>query len=172
MGRRAKKAPVKTKKRAILAKRFKCPFCANDETVECKMDLRAGVGSLACRLCAASYQMPIHHLHEPIDVFSEWLDDCEAAQQGRPTGEEQQPTGRGGAMNNSRSSSGGPRYSGPPEDESDEDDLGEASGLSKTRKGSRADEEERPKKKQATGERNASYTELGLDDSDDDSDED
>lgn len=23
--------------------------------------------------------MPIHHLSEPIDVFSEWLDDCEAA---------------------------------------------------------------------------------------------
>ena len=27
--------------------------------------------------------MPIHHLHEPIDVFSEWLDDCEAAAQGK-----------------------------------------------------------------------------------------
>ncbi len=26
--------------------------------------------------------MPIHHLHEPIDVFSEWLDDCEAAERG------------------------------------------------------------------------------------------
>ena len=37
------------------------------------------IGSLNCRLCGANYQMPIHHLHEPIDVFSEWLDDCEAA---------------------------------------------------------------------------------------------
>jgi transcription elongation factor Elf1 len=62
-----------------LAKRFKCPFCANEDTVECKMDLKALIGSLRCRLCAAAYQMPIHHLHEPIDVFSEWLDDCEAA---------------------------------------------------------------------------------------------
>lgn len=44
------------------------------------MDSKAGIGSLSCRLCGASYQMPIHHLHEPIDVFSEWLDDCEAAQ--------------------------------------------------------------------------------------------
>ena len=26
--------------------------------------------------------MPIHHLHEPIDVFSEWLDACEAAEKG------------------------------------------------------------------------------------------
>jgi transcription elongation factor Elf1 len=62
-----------------LAKRFKCPFCANDDTVECKMDFKINIGSLHCRLCGASYQMSIHHLHEPIDVFSEWLDDCEAA---------------------------------------------------------------------------------------------
>jgi len=46
------------------------------------MDLGKGVGSLSCRMCSASYQMPIHHLHEPIDVFSEWLDDCEAAERG------------------------------------------------------------------------------------------
>jgi transcription elongation factor Elf1 len=43
------------------------------------MDRSKGIGSLSCRLCGASYQMPIHHLSEPIDVFSEWLDDCEAA---------------------------------------------------------------------------------------------
>ena len=47
------------------------------------MDFKQGIGSLACRLCGAAYQMPIHHLHEPIDVFSEWLDDCEAAQNPR-----------------------------------------------------------------------------------------
>jgi transcription elongation factor Elf1 len=46
------------------------------------MDLKAGTGSLSCRICSASYQMPIHHLHEPVDVFSEWLDDCEAAERG------------------------------------------------------------------------------------------
>lgn len=82
MGRRAKKAPVQTKKRPTLAKRFKCPFCANDDVVECTMKLREGTGSLNCRICDASFQMPIHHLHEPIDVFSEWLDACEAAEKG------------------------------------------------------------------------------------------
>jgi transcription elongation factor Elf1 len=75
---------VVTKRRPKLAKRFKCPFCANDDTVECKMDFKLGIGSLNCRLCGASYQMPIHHLNEPIDVFSEWLDDCEAAAVGAP----------------------------------------------------------------------------------------
>lgn len=46
------------------------------------MKLREGTGSLNCRICDASFQMPIHHLHEPIDVFSEWLDACEAAENG------------------------------------------------------------------------------------------
>ncbi|GAX27144.1 hypothetical protein FisN_13Lh303 [Fistulifera solaris] len=84
MGRRAKKAPVVTKKRPKLSKNFKCPFCANQDTVECKMDFKAGIGSLSCRLCSAAFQMPIHHLHEPVDVFSEWLDECEAAQNPPP----------------------------------------------------------------------------------------
>lgn len=29
MGKRAKKAPVQTKKKQTLARQFKCPFCAN-----------------------------------------------------------------------------------------------------------------------------------------------
>lgn len=74
---------VVTKKRPKLSKNFKCPFCANQDTVECKMDFKAGIGSLSCRLCSAAFQMPIHHLHEPVDVFSEWLDECEAAQNPR-----------------------------------------------------------------------------------------
>ena len=69
-----------TKKRPTLAKRFKCPFCSNENAVECAMDRKNAIGKLNCRLCGASYQMGIHNLHEPIDVFSEWLDDCEAAE--------------------------------------------------------------------------------------------
>lgn len=80
------------------------------------MDFKRGVGSLTCRLCGASYQMPIHHLHEPVDVFSEWLDDCEAAAR------QQQPGGNGGG--------GGavPRY----QEDDDNDDLPEASGLGRS----------------------------------------
>jgi transcription elongation factor Elf1 len=148
---------VQTKKRATLSKRFKCPFCANDEVVECKMDFRAGIGSLACRLCAASYQMPIHHLHEPVDVFSEWLDDCEAAAQGR------QPTQEVQAM---------PRY----ESEEEDEDLPEASGLavgsSKKKKTSASGAAAAGgKKNEDKGEARPSYTDLGLDDSDDSDDD-
>eukprot|EP00934_Nitzschia_sp_Nitz4_P002417 Nitzschia sp. Nitz4//scaffold37_size175936//56302//56865//NITZ4_002038-RA/size175936-processed-gene-0.182-mRNA-1//1//CDS//3329549764//2412//frame0 len=147
MGRRAKKAPVQTKKRPTLSKRFKCPFCANEDTVECKMDFRAGIGSLACRLCAASYQMPIHHLHEPVDVFSEWLDDCEAAAQGRT--DEGHAAPAGGPMV--------PQYN----DESDEEAAAAPAKASSSNAKS---------KKSSAKSNKAAYSELGLDDSDDDSD--
>jgi transcription elongation factor Elf1 len=147
MGRRAKKAPVQTKKRVKLSKRFKCPFCANEDTVECKMDFRAGVGSLNCRLCAAAYQMPIHHLHEPIDVFSEWLDDCEAAANpGRQDGSE-----------------GVPRYQ---DEDEEEDDIPEGSGLAQI-----SNERSSPKSSSHGGGQRETYETLGLDDSDDNDEE-
>lgn len=151
MGRRAKKAPVQTKKRPTLAKRFKCPFCANDQVVECKMDFRAGIGSLECRLCGASYQMPIHHLHEPVDVFSEWLDDCQAAEQQQQGGGAAEP-----AVN---------QYDEEEEDE--DDDLGEPSVFARqTEAAAPSGTAASPKEKQSTEK--PSYSALGLDDSDDD----
>eukprot|EP00585_Thalassiosira_rotula_P019789 CAMPEP_0196208576 /NCGR_PEP_ID=MMETSP0912-20130531/9125_1 /TAXON_ID=49265 /ORGANISM="Thalassiosira rotula, Strain GSO102" /LENGTH=152 /DNA_ID=CAMNT_0041483391 /DNA_START=117 /DNA_END=575 /DNA_ORIENTATION=+ len=146
MGKRAKKAPVQTGRKQTLAKRFKCPFCANEDVVECKMDLSKGVGSLACRVCSASYQMPIHHLHEPIDVFSEWLDDCEAAERGEVA------AASSSSSKNRREDevhdTGRDHYSGDEEEE--EDDLPAASGL---------------KRRGAEGGRKGGQTDLGLDDS-------
>lgn len=167
MGRRAKKAPVQTKKRQTLAKRFKCPFCANEEVVECKMDFRQAIGSLLCRLCGASYQMPIHHLHEPIDVFSEWLDDCEAAALGKPTGQAAAALAATEAANNR------PEYD---ISDDEDDEIDEAPALPSKRSNT-------PSKKKKLGKNKnnhhrddsppaaaTNYANLGLDDSDDDSD--
>ena len=113
------------------------------------MDLKVGLGKLDCRLCGASYQMPIHHLHEPIDVFSEWLDDCEAAAGGsRPKG-------------NDGDHALPQQYDD--DDDDDDDDIPEASGL-KSRAGTT--------KAAPAAEPSANYSALGLDDSDDDDDED
>ena len=121
------------------------------------MDLKVGLGKLDCRMCGASYQMPIHHLHEPIDVFSEWLDDCEAAAAG------------GGAR--ARGTGGGSdSVPHPYEDEDDEnededeDNIPEASGLKSKKVGN--NKVVGPSSKVA-----ANYSALGLDDSDDDDDE-
>ena len=114
------------------------------------MDFRAGVGSLECRLCGASYQMPIHHLHEPIDVFSEWLDDCESAQQGR------NPNAQNEGM-----------VPEDDDDDDDDDDLGAPSGLGRPEE---AEEDTRKEPaRPAPEQQKQSYTALGLDDSDDDS---
>jgi transcription elongation factor Elf1 len=128
-----------------LAKQFKCPFCANENVVECKMDMKSGVGRLDCRLCGANYQMPIHHLHEPIDVFSEWLDDCEAA-------------ARGGTSKSQSDLQAGNRLGkGGDTDEDDDDDndnIPESSRLSS--------------KKKVKVKAESNYRSLGLDDSDED----
>mmetsp|Transcript_17035 Transcript_17035/g.46819 ORF Transcript_17035/g.46819 Transcript_17035/m.46819 type:complete len:159 (+) Transcript_17035:157-633(+) len=158
MGRRAKKAPVQTKKRPTLAKRFKCPFCANEEVVECKMDFKLRIGSLSCRLCGASFQMPIHHLHEPVDVFSEWLDDCEAVALGKPTGQAAAAAAAQEAQNHR------PEYDISDDDEED-DDLGGPSGLSGS-----ASSKSKGKNSKASSNSNTNYADLGLDDSDEDSD--
>ena len=124
------------------------------------MKHREGTGSLKCRMCDASFQMPIHHLHEPIDVFSEWLDECEAAEKknsGGGGGGSFGVSGRGvGGM------SGGNNNINFDSDDDDDDDLGEASGLGKQQDTSTANNQ--------TLQNQYSLNSLGVEDSDDDSD--
>lgn len=166
---------VVTKKRVVLSKRFKCPFCANDDVVECEMKHREGTGSLKCRMCDASFQMPIHHLHEPIDVFSEWLDECEAAEKrshgvlhdsvsaigsaGVIAGVGAGTGGGGGGMRNSNNAV---RQGYEYDSEEDDDDLGESSGL-----GAKQNQNQNHQKQQSQKQQH-SRNSLGLGDSDDD----
>ena len=144
-----------------------------EDVVECKMDLPKGVGSLACRMCSASYQMPIHHLHEPVDVFSEWLDDCEAAERGEVAAA---PSSSSSGRRDLSSVVHDTNRDYDDDDEDDEDDLPEASGLGQKRvaknnnsKGTQGDEKE-----DDGGTRkgkNSAVSSLGLDDSEDDDDD-
>jgi transcription elongation factor Elf1 len=154
-----------------------------EDVVECKMDLPKGVGSLACRMCSASYQMPIHHLHEPVDVFSEWLDDCEAAERGEVA-----------AAAPSASSSSGRRDLSTvvhdtnrdydDDDDDDDDDLPEASGLGQKKRMATNNLSASSKGMEETGNgedngvggtkksKNAVVSSLGLDDSENDDNDD
>ena len=78
---------------------FKCPYCNNEKSVECKLDMKTKIGDVTCRICASSYQttitcnteyvissfIPSHSLiliidlSDPVDVFHEWVDAFEAA---------------------------------------------------------------------------------------------
>ena len=131
------------------------------------MDLSKGVGSLSCRMCSASYEMPIHHLHEPIDVFSEWLDDCEAAERGEVAAAASSSSSRrgGGGGDMSRVVHDTSQdYDDDDDDDDEEDDLPPASGLGMKNKSLPIEEGNKKRKT------SVAVTNLGLDDSDDDSD--
>jgi len=120
--------------------------------------------------------MPIHHLHEPIDVFSEWLDDCEAAERGE--------VAAAAPSNNSNRSRGNMSkvVHDTSQDYSDDDSEGlpEASGFTTTtttatsgQKRSAAEENENEGSDNEDGggkKQKATTATLGLDESDDDSD--
>ncbi|KAJ1450052.1 transcription elongation factor Elf1 like-domain-containing protein [Pelagophyceae sp. CCMP2097] len=78
MAKKKTKAKTVVKKRPTMTTHFKCPFCNHEGAVEAKLDYEQEVGSLECRVCAATYSASIHYLSEPVDVFSEWIDHCEA----------------------------------------------------------------------------------------------
>ena len=78
MGRRKKAMKKVSKtKRAVLAKSFKCLFCHHDKSVNCKMDNKSMTGALQCTICDAKFQTQINSLSEPIDVFTEWIDEAD-----------------------------------------------------------------------------------------------
>ena len=129
------------------------------------MDLSKGVGKLICRMCSASYEMPIHHLHEPIDVFSEWLDDCEAAERGEVAAASSSSSRRGGSGDMSRvvhDTSQDYDDDDDDDDDEEEDDLPPASGLGMKNKSLPSEE--------GNNKKSVAVTNLGLNDSDDDSD--
>ncbi|KAF0686608.1 Aste57867_21613 [Aphanomyces stellatus] len=79
MGRRKTSTKkIVTRKKQVVARVFKCPFCSHDDSVQCKMDRDRNVGHLSCRVCSESYQTNINYLSEPIDVYTDWIDECEA----------------------------------------------------------------------------------------------
>ncbi|GLJ24675.1 hypothetical protein SUGI_0472680 [Cryptomeria japonica] len=74
--RKSSKAPPK-KKQEKLSTVFSCPFCNHDGSVECKMDKKDFIGEAKCRICQESFSTTINALSEPIDVYCEWIDECE-----------------------------------------------------------------------------------------------
>jgi transcription elongation factor Elf1 len=78
MGGKKKSAKPAPKLKPKLATTFSCPFCSHSNSVEVKLDRKGCIGSLKCRMCAADYEMRIHALHQAVDVFADWIDQCAA----------------------------------------------------------------------------------------------
>ncbi|KAF4634662.1 hypothetical protein G7Y89_g3443 [Cudoniella acicularis] len=116
MGKRKKaaKKPQGKKKNEPLATVFPCLFCNHEKSVTVKLDKKAGVGSLACKVCNQTFQCAVNYLSAAVDVYSEWVDACDAvAQKGSEEG--------GGDLAPSRVPAAGRMGAGRARDEEDDD---------------------------------------------------
>ncbi|KAI1491124.1 Elf1-domain-containing protein [Biscogniauxia mediterranea] len=80
MGKRKKSSrkPQGPKKNEPLPTQFTCLFCNHEKAVSVKMDKKAGVGQLDCKVCGQKFQCAINYLSAPVDVYSEWVDAADA----------------------------------------------------------------------------------------------
>ena len=80
MGRRKSKRQAPPKKNTgTLDIVFDCPFCNHSKSCEVNMDKERNTGRVQCTKCFEDFQSTINFLSEPIDVYNEWVDACEAA---------------------------------------------------------------------------------------------
>ncbi|CAO1635445.1 unnamed protein product [Parajaminaea phylloscopi] len=64
-----------------LDKVFRCLFCSDPTSVSCKIDEKTRIGYLSCKTCGQNFSTPTNLLSQPIDVYTDWIDACEEANQ-------------------------------------------------------------------------------------------
>lgn len=77
MGKRKSSKQVRKAPSAKLEKIFDCPFCFHDKTVEVVFMRELRKATISCRVCTVNWENKITPLTEPIDVFCDWVDECE-----------------------------------------------------------------------------------------------
>lgn len=84
MGKRKKSSrkPVGPKKTDPLPTTFTCLFCNHEKSVTVKLDRKAGVGQLDCRICGQKFQCAVNYLSAAVDVYGEWVDAADAVAKG------------------------------------------------------------------------------------------
>lgn len=91
------------KKRQTLDTTFSCLFCNHENCVSVELRKKEGIGALRCKTCGQHFETNINcmflptsanlDLSAPIDVYSDWIDACDAV--AREDGNSQaQKTGR------------------------------------------------------------------------------
>ena len=78
MGKRKSSKPPPKKQKPKLDATFNCPFCNSMKTVTATLDMENQSGAVSCNVCNSSYRCDIAPLDEAIDVYSQWIDACEA----------------------------------------------------------------------------------------------
>jgi len=118
MGKRKKaaKKPTGPRKNEPLPTVFPCLFCNHEKSVTVKVDKKAGVGALLCKVCSQQFQCSVNYLSMPVDVYSDWVDACDAV--AKEDGEE-----RAAELAPSRAPAAGRPKGGREIEEDDDDDI-------------------------------------------------
>jgi len=76
--RKAKAKPPPKKAKEVLPSSFDCLFCNHEKAVSVTLDRKAGTGELSCKVCGQQFQTAINSLSDHVDVYSDWVDACDA----------------------------------------------------------------------------------------------
>jgi len=79
--KKSSRKPSGPKKRGPLDTQFTCLFCNHEKAIQVKLDKKAGIGDLYCKVCGQKFQSSINYLSAAVDVYSEWIDACESVAQ-------------------------------------------------------------------------------------------
>jgi transcription elongation factor Elf1 len=82
--RKSSKKPQGPKKKEKLSTSFDCLFCNHEKCIEVKVDKKAGVGDLTCKVCGQSFQTGVNYLSGAVDVYADWIDACDAVNKREP----------------------------------------------------------------------------------------
>ncbi|KAG6018166.1 hypothetical protein E4U43_007352 [Claviceps pusilla] len=87
MGKRKKSSrkPMGPRKADPLPTTFTCLFCNHEKSVSVKLDRKAGVGQLDCRICGQKFQCAVNYLSAAVDVYGEWVDAADAVAKANTT---------------------------------------------------------------------------------------
>lgn len=118
MGKRKKstRKPQGPKRNDPLPTVFTCLFCNHERSVIVKLDKKAGVGYLDCKICGQKFQCPVNYLDAAVDVYSAWVDAADAVAQ------EAEASAKAASYSQSRSAGGRPAASSRRAADLDEDD--------------------------------------------------
>ncbi|KAB8240054.1 transcription elongation factor 1 [Aspergillus flavus] len=100
MGKRKKSSrqPQGPKKREPLPTTFACLFCNHENSIVVKLDKKLGLGNLSCKVCGQRFQTGINYLSAAVDVYSDWVDACDAV--AKDTANRYEDTNAGGLRSN------------------------------------------------------------------------
>ncbi|OJJ55337.1 hypothetical protein ASPSYDRAFT_159119, partial [Aspergillus sydowii CBS 593.65] len=76
--KKSSRQPQQPRKREPLPSTFACLFCNHENSIVVKLDKKLGLGHLSCKVCGQRFQTGINYLSAAVDVYSDWVDACDA----------------------------------------------------------------------------------------------